>query len=73
MGGGCFCGSCGVEAGFLWLKRCFSMGRRSVKSYLLVRAIEASLDWRGRGIACGGGGSAAGCDKAGLKLHTYER
>ena len=45
----------------------------SVKSYLVVCAIEASLDWRGRGIGGGGGGSVAGCDKAGLELHTYER
>ena len=44
------------------------MGRRSVERYLLVRAIEASLDWRGGGIGGGSGGGVAGCDEAGLEL-----
>ena len=40
-----------------------------MESYLLVCAVEASLDGRGGGGGCGGGG----CDKAGLEFHTYKR
>ena len=49
------------------------MRRGSVESYLLVCAVEASLDWRGGGGVWGGGGSVAGCDEGGLELYTYER
>ena len=44
-----------------------------MESYLLVCALEASLDWRGGGGGCGGGGGVAGRDEGGLELYTYKR